>query len=206
MNDHPLSNTDELLAENIGKLTELLAQNANLLEKISLEHRMEIRKIALTEWRRYYSTLNSQRVDFAQRYSTVVLFGSYAAFFAIWANIEKHIASAELYDISAVIVGLSVFVFCMHEIYQMVLMTKYNAESSVGVTLMEECSSKGNYSKMFDALHEAEHKNACRVALAIKYWKPALYTSIGLGVAGVAVFLRAISLNISWKAVISYLF
>ena len=195
---HNDESTQKLLAEIATRLTTLAETNSCLLKDVLAEHKQDIHKFALLEYSHYYAESYSKKYDVASRYSTVVIFGSYAAFFAIWINIEKYVTNSDLYVLSAISVGLSVLVFCSFEVFQMILMAQTNFDHAEALEKMQKKYEACEYAGMFDSIAEANHAENRKILSTVKYWKPVLISTIIFGAFGVATLLRAISVSINW--------
>lgn len=64
--------------------------------------------------------LQTAAFGLSQTYTTIVIFGGYAAFFAIWGFTKDHLSKEQAYW-AALLIGVSVLTFVLFEIFKMVV-------------------------------------------------------------------------------------
>lgn len=206
MDDKRVSDALERIAELSVKLVAMAELNTQVFQSSLVEHKNEIRNIVHRERAQFYIAQASKQYDFASKYSTVIIFGGYAAFFTIWANIQSSGIPKDLLVLSASLVGLSVLIFCVFEILKMVVLAKSNSDYATAVASIEKHLEACEYVEMYNAMARACQAEESRNLSLVKYWKPILYSTLALGVLGVAVLLRGISLSLNFCDVVKLIF
>ena len=188
----------KLLVEVSEKLTRLTESNLDFIKSTLAEHRQDVRGLALADYMKLYADNYARQYDTAARYSTVVIYGAYAAFFAIWLNVDKYVINSDLVLLSGILMGFSVIIFCAFEVIKMVHMAKSNHSYSAAVDEMQSKYASCEYAEVFSAIKKAQYEGNLRDLSLVKYWKPTLYSALSFGALGIMALLRAVAIDIRW--------
>ncbi|MDO9633340.1 MAG: hypothetical protein Q7I92_15700 [Humidesulfovibrio sp.] len=127
------------------KLTSIADNSNRLLEKAMLTHMADSRASANKERAKFVVKLIGEQYESATKYAKVIVMGGYAAFFAAWGSVGEQNVPRVVYITSVVLVGFSVFIFCLFEVYKMYVGTKLHSAYADAVAKLSENIESGNY-------------------------------------------------------------
>jgi hypothetical protein len=179
-------------------IKDILVLIADIQKNIAVDHLQYIRDVAQKEYYQYYVAQTAKYFDNAAKYATIVIFGAYAAFFTIWANVHGQGIDKCALLISALLMGLSVLIFCSFEIWKMVVSARNCVGREDALKKAGDALMSGNYGETRSALDEAETIERLRESTMAKWWEWILYSCIATGVGGVIVFVWASVKSLHW--------
>lgn len=181
-----------VLAEINQKLAVITDNSTELIQKTILLHMAESRDSACRERASYFVKLIGHQYEAATKYSKIVVMGGYAAFFAIWSSIHEPSIPKNVSLISAVLMGISIFIFCIFEVYKMYVGTKLHSVYSDGASKIDSCIESCSYADVYKEIGKVHNAIVMHDLSLVKVWKWNLYGALFFAISGVMLFLFGI--------------
>ena len=124
--------------------------------------------------------------DKAATYTTVIIFGGYAGFFALW-QLTKDFLSKPQALWSALLILISLLSFILFEVVKMILVTKTTLNR---IAVLKSPEIKSDPNKLLQALRDLETVQSSRTGGFIVLWSVvvAICTVGALGGAGILIY------------------
>lgn len=161
-----------------------LVQRVEILEAQNLERQTEEAKQRIID-------IQAQAFGSANSYTTVVVFGAYAALFTIWNFVRGDITTT-FAAIAGIGLGISVTVFVIYQIFQMYTLS--NQFMSV-VSLSNRNLTPGEFLAEYQAL--ASKNNEASNKRLIPIWRLTLVVTVLSGLAAAVTLMIALARNVN---------
>lgn len=134
---------------------------------------------------------NCQLFSNAQTYTTVVIFGAYAAFFAIWSFTKDDMTRGQLYW-TAILMGVSILVFVLFEVFKM-LMTSFELIRLSRLALRELPPSQFFIKRAAAKQHSMRLTNM----LVLPAWGLAVLVTLATGIPAAIILLASLAVKLA---------
>jgi len=157
-------------------------QPTNLAEVVQHIAKQEQEKLAaqITEAQHKLLTMS---YDKAAAYTTVIVFGGYAGFFAIWQLSKDYLSKGQALW-AALLILISLLAFVLFEVLKMVLVTKsVFARASV----LRDPGVRSDPQRLLKALNELEESHHAGVGGFLIAWATTVFIAVAGALAGAGV-------------------
>ncbi len=121
--------------------------------------------------------------DKAAAYTTVIVFGGYAGFFAIWQLAKDHLSKDQALW-SALLILISLLTFVLFELTKMVLVSRTLIRK---MAVLQAPEVRHDPQRLLQALQELEGKQQPSVRLFLRFWVFVLVVAVGCALGGASV-------------------
>jgi len=157
-------------------------QPTNLSEVVELLARQQREKQA-AEMAEAQNKLITLSYDKAAAYTTVIVFGGYAGFFAIWQLSKEHLSKGQALW-AALLVLLSLLAFVLFEVIKMIVVTRSIFKRAAVLRLPEV---QGNPERLLAELNALNDVQNVGLRAFMVFWVITLIVAVGGALIGAAI-------------------